>query len=132
MNSPVRRRVASVFLALSAAMATSLVGTPPAQAATYGWVYISMPTWLGNCAFGSAGSVRTINASVGNTWSVAGDTGDDLVYARVLLGQNQQVSYNVFCAKWPAGSWQAGVGKIIRPTRNNQTVWVGPAGVRYN
>lgn len=39
------------------------------------------------------------------------------------------MSYTAFCNKYP-GYWQPGVGVTIRPTRNNQTVWIGPAGVR--
>jgi len=45
------------------------------------------------------------------------------------LNENQSVSYTAFCNKYP-GYWQPGVGVTIRPTRNNQTVWIGPAGVR--
>jgi hypothetical protein len=49
---------------------------------------------------------------------------------RVLLNENQQVSYSGFCSKGRMP--RTGVSHTIQPTRNNQTVRLGPAGVRYN
>ena len=127
------RRLGVSLAAASAFLAASAVAAPPASAVTYGWVYISTPTWLANCNWGNNGRVTGLHLSVGGTWTTpaGGDWGDDLVYARVRLYEYQQVSYSAYCNKWP-GSWQSGVAQTIRPTRNNQTVWVGPAGVRYN
>lgn len=125
------RKLRSVWAALGAvviALTVTVVAAPAASAAPLGWVYISTPTWLGNCPAG--GSVTQLRAAVGNTWS-GGDAGDDLLYVKVRLNENQQVSYTAFCNRWP-GYWQPGVAQNIRPTRNNQTVWIGPLGVRYN
>ena len=126
-------RSITALLATLVAIVASLIVAPAASAAPLGWVYISTPTWQGNCNWGSNGSVSHLHLSVGNTWTTpaGGDRGDDLVYAQVRLNENQQVSFTAFCNKWP-GSWQPGVGQTIRPTRNGQTVWIGPAGVRYN
>jgi len=125
------RRVAAAFVAVAAVILASLLTTPAASASTYGYVYISAPTWLANCKWGDAGKVTGMFAGTDN-WSTGGfDWGDDLVYARVRLGEYQSINYQAFCNKWP-GYWQPGVAQMIRPTRNNQTVWVGPAGVRYN
>jgi hypothetical protein len=123
------RRVRGLLVVMALALGVTIVSAPAASAAPYGWVYISAPTWQGNCSAG--GSVVNMNAAVGNTWS-GGDAGDDLLYVRVRLNENQQVSYSAFCNKWPVGYWQPGVAQTIKPTRNNQTVWVGPLGVRYN
>lgn len=131
MGTRLRKAAAALALGLVSA-GSSTLAAPAADASTYGWVYISAPTWLGNCNWGSNGSVTGLLVSVGNTWSTTSwYRGDDLVYARVRLGESQQVSYTAYCNKWP-GSYQPGVAQMIRPTRNNQTVWVGPAGVRYN
>lgn len=115
---------------------TGLVASP-AQAAT-GWVYVSFPKWLGNCPGG--GSVFAILASANGTWTTGGkfDWGDDLVYAKVNLGRYQEFSAQLWCAKSPGKSKPErfnvshAVTASIRATRNNQTVWIGPNGVRYN
>ena len=129
MHSVLGSRAVMSVLAAVAAVLVTLVTAPAASAAPMGWIYISAPTWLGNCASGQAGRMVYMQAAVGNTWS-GGDAGDDLLYVKVRLNENQQVSYTGFCSKGRIP--QSGVGQIIRPTRNNQTVWLGPAGVRYN
>ena len=117
---------AVVVVALAA-----LAIAPPASASTMGWVYISTPTWLGNCADGRDGKVDGLFATVGDTWSTNGaDLGDDMVYAKVRLGEYQPVSFQVRCSR-SAESWQAGVGLSIAPTRSGQTVRVAPGVVRY-
>lgn len=131
MKNRLRRALAAISLGL-VTIGSSTVTGPAADAATYGWVYISTPTWLANCNWGSNGKVTALLLSVEGTWSTTSwDRGDDLVYAKVRLGETQRVSYTAYCNKWP-GSYQSGVTQTIRPTRSNQTVWIGPAGVRYN
>jgi hypothetical protein len=123
------RRKLLVALAGVAAISMPAVVAPPAQATTIGYVYISFPTWEGNCANG--GSVKTIWADdAWQTWN--GDAGDDLIYGKVALNQTNRINYEVFCAKWPAGYYQAGTSTLFVPTRNNQTIWVGPAGWTRN
>lgn len=131
-----RRLVCATVIAVALSIGTALGGAAPANAAT-GWIYISFPKWLGNCPAG--GSVFAILASVGGTWSTGGrfDWGDDLVYAKVNLNQSQSVSAQVWCAKSPGRTKPErfnvshSVSQTIKPTRNNQTVWVGLNGVRY-
>lgn len=102
----------------------------PALAAGNANVYVSFPTWLGNCPGG--GSVTGIYAAVGNTWSTAGDWGDDLIYPSVNLYQSNALNARVFCNRpWynGGGYWVNVVGINFTPTRPGQTFWVGPAGV---
>jgi hypothetical protein len=131
----VRARFAAAAIALVAALGLSLATDPAALAAPrQGWIYISTPQWLGNCVDGkNNGPVTGLLMAEGDTYSSSRwDRGDDIVYAKVNLGQRQQVSYEAFCSKpWP-GRYQPGVAQFITPTRAGQTVWVGPAGVRYN
>jgi hypothetical protein len=128
-----RGRLRGLVAVLLAAFAFSVAVPPvPADAATYGYVYISLPTWKGNCNWGSLGRVTIISGTVSNVSSVSMDRGDDLVYMKVKLGEYNRVQFTAFCNKWP-GWWQPGFTTSIRPTRNNQTVWIGPgAGPSYN
>ena len=111
---------------------TTLAVAPAASAAPVrvrtGWIYISAPTWLGNCEGGDAGHLIYMTAVVGDTWH-GGDAGNDLLYVKVKLNENQQVSYSGFCSR--ARIPEPGVSVTIRPTRNNQTFFLGPEGVRH-
>ena len=101
----------------------------PANAASYGWIYMSFPSWLGNC---SGSAISAVQASNSNIWSTNWDYGDDLVYGKVRLGANQTMSYNLQCKRYGrVVGYHAGQA-VIRPSRSNQTVWMGPGGVRYN
>ena len=138
------RRVVSVLVAVAVMALGMIVGTtqtPQASAATsYGNVYISFPKWQGNCPRG--GNVYAIGGSVTGlevptSWNARGwDYGDDLIYARVALKKRSQVSAQVWCnqAKPTARPRSISVSHTviaqIKPTRNGQTVWVGPKGVR--
>jgi len=139
----IRRRILAVLLAVGMAISLGAFGVSgKAEAATYAYVYISFPTWMGNCPGG--GSVRAINGSVTgqntpNSWNLnEWDMGDDLIYARVALKKPNKVSVGVWCGK--AARSRPGilaraahsVSNTITPTRANQTVWVGNRGVRYN
>jgi hypothetical protein len=92
---------------------------PPASAAPcQGWIYISTPQWLSNCVDGkNNGPVTGLLMAVGDTYSSRSwDRADDIVYAKVNLGQRQQVSYEAFCSKpWP-GRYQPGMAQLITPT----------------
>ncbi len=138
-KSVVRRAIAASVLSAAAVVGTwSNVGE--AHAAT-GHVYISFPTWQGNCPAG--GSVRAINGSVTGTtqvysWELRNwDVGDDLIYPKVLLNKPNRASVGVWCGK--NASSRPGVlarashavSVVVTPKRNNQTIWVGPRGVRY-
>ncbi|WP_157734991.1 hypothetical protein [Pseudofrankia inefficax] len=118
--------VSALFGVLAAAGA---VTAAPASAASSGWDYISLPTWLGNCPGG--GSVQYLQVMVGDTWS-GGDAGDDLVYAKVVIGQNQTVVAEGLCYKGTQSYWGPASSQTIHPTRSGQTWWVGPAGVSHN
>ena len=125
------KRLLTTLLMSLGILTASVSVAPIASASSQGWVYIAFPKWLANCPNG--GDVKGVLASVGNTWSTTSwDTGDDLVYAKVRLNSNQQVSYTLLCKKGLKTYYQPGFANTIKPTRNNQTVWVGPAGVRYN
>jgi hypothetical protein len=115
---------------LAGALAVSFAVTPKqASASGYGWDYISLPTWAGNCPAG--GSVKFMQIMVGNTWS-GGDYGDDLVYAKVVLGQDQSVVGQGFCYNGSRSYPGTPFTQTIHPTRSDQTWWVGPYGVWHN
>lgn len=124
------RRIRNILIAAAVGIGGLLTATP-AHAAT-GNVWVSFPTWLGNCP--SGGSVTVIQGHVGNLWSTAWDAGDDLVYPRVNLNQTNTMVANVRCDRalnrggpyWTPVSWN------FHPTRGGQTWWMGPAGVRSN
>jgi hypothetical protein len=125
----IKKAATAMAMAIGTALSAAVLAAPPAQAATIGYVYISFPKWLANCPNG--GSAKTIWADDGwQVWNA--DAGDDLIYGRVALGQTNTISYTLFCAKWPAGYYQPGYQTRFVPTRNNQTVWVGPAGWTRN
>ncbi|MFD0267427.1 hypothetical protein ACFVGY_12640 [Streptomyces sp. NPDC127106] len=111
-------------LALSGTVATQ--GT--AQAASYGWVYISYPKWLGNCPNATVTGIQGYT----DYWSTNWDWGDDLVYGKVALGQRNTVIGNLFCKRPGGGYYQAVARYDVVPTRNGQTVWVGPTGWTRN
>lgn len=121
------RRLAAGTATLALAGLTAIPGTAYGQ--SYGWDYISLPTWEGNCPGG--GSVKFMQVSVGDTWS-GGDFGDDLVYAKVVLGQNQPVVGQGLCYKGSKSCWGPAFYQTIHPSRTGQTWWVGPAGVTHN
>ena len=125
-RSSVTMRIAAVMIAM---LATIGIAATPAYAVTYGWNYISLPTWAGNCPQG--GSVKYLFVAIGDSWS-GGDSGDDLVYGRVRLFENQAVTAQGLCYNGSRSYWGPASQQTIRPTRNNQTWWVGPAGVWHN
>lgn len=106
-----------------------------AHAWTASNVYVSYPTWLGNCPGG--GNVIGIYSASGNLWSTpaTGDWGDDLIYPRVYLYTSNTISAQVFCSRpwWKGGNyWGPAVSASITPTRGGQTFWLGPWGQRRN
>ncbi len=132
---PQRLRAFAVAAVMLAATITPMIAAPPVQALPYSNVYVSFPTWLGNCPGG--GSVTRIYAANGNIWSTPpnGDWSDDLIYPRVNLNSSNQISAQLYCSRpWYQGGdyWGPAVGVSIYPTRGGQTFWVGPAGQSHN
>lgn len=119
----------ALFLAAGVLTATFVINPTRAHAAGYGWDYISLPTWAGNCPAG--GSVKYMQIMVGTTWS-GGDWGDDLVYAEVMIDQWQPVVGEGLCVNGSKSYWGPAFTQWIYPTRSNQTWWVGPYGVWHN
>ena len=113
--SQVRARFAAAAIALVAALGLSLATDTAALAAPrQGWIYISTPQWLGNCVDGkNNGPVTGLLMAVGDTYSSRSwDRGDDIVYAKVNLGQRQQVSLRRVLQQAVAGAVPAGHGAI--------------------
>jgi|SRR5581483_4461774 len=127
-----------LLLAVAALAAGLAAGGATAASKSTAYIYISFPTWEGNCSKG--GSVRTINATTGpygELWTTppGGDKGDDLIYAKVALYSYNKVSYQNFCYKgWFGISsyWDAPYQVTIYPTRAGQTFWVGLWGQTHN
>jgi hypothetical protein len=131
----IRRSAVAIGCAL-AVTAGGALQAGDAEAGPVGYVYIAFPKSKGNC--GPAGKVWAIKASVGATYTSTWDYGDDLIYAKVTLKQSQSVSAQVWCSQSKPKTKPSrflmshAVSQNIKPTRNNQTVFVGPAGVSYN
>ena len=123
--------VAGLGMLMVLGMATLVA---PTASAASGHIYISMPTWLGNCPGG--GSVRYLQVS---TWSFGSggtdrkaDFGDDLVHISAGLREDVQVTAKAICYNGKKTYHAPGVSHMIRPARAGQTWWIGPAGVRKN
>lgn len=137
MNSTSKKRagrrkhlVAAGLLTVGATFASAMPSTP-AHAAGKAWVYVSMPTWLGNCPRG--GSVKYLNVSTwGSVTDYRADAGDDMVYISTALNESTTVVANGLCYNGKNTYWGPAVSVNIRATRQNQTFWIGPAGVRNN
>ncbi|MFC8676701.1 hypothetical protein ACFUEN_28950 [Streptomyces griseorubiginosus] len=128
-----KRKIRNLAVGLSAfGLAVSGVAATEgtANAASYGWVYIAFPKWLGNCASGN-GKVTGIQAYT-DYWNTNWDMGDDLVYGKVALGQRNTVIANLACKTSRGGYYQYVFRDDVVPTRNNQTVWVGQTGWTRN
>lgn len=123
MKHRTKRVLAAIALSLSCIGATVLTAAP-AHAAN-GWVYIAFPIWLGNCPGG--GKVVGLNVAT-DLWSVSGDMGDDLVYGQVRLNQRNNITATVYCRNRMVTTPTTVTRSDVVPTRNNQTVFVGPAG----
>jgi hypothetical protein len=127
----IRRTAVAISIA-----ALTLIGVvasgPPAQASGGYWVYVSMPTWLGNCPRGGAVKKPEVTAWFGGDSSYASDFGDDLVWIRVGARIDTTIVASGLCyagsKSWPA----AGSSNTIRASRTGQTWWIGPYGTRHN
>ena len=135
--TPVRRHVAQIAAGAMIAVAGTLAGTlpaMPAHAAATGHIWVSLPTWLGNCSLG--GSVKYVGMSSfsNSTSGYSSDFGDDLAYLRVGLNESVNLIGQGVCYKSgkPPQYNTPVVNVFIRPTRHGQTFWVGPGGVRNN
>lgn len=127
----IRQLVGAALIPLG--IAGGLAGTAaPASAARAVYVYVSLPTWLGNCPGG--GSVRYLQVS---TWSPSAtdykaDYGDDLVYIKAGLRENTQVVSQPLCYNGSKTYWGPASSRTIHASRQGQTWWLGPVGVRSN
>ena len=139
MNLNITRRITRhkrVPLAAAAALVmtlSSLLVAAPASAAT-GYIYVSLPTWLGNCSLG--GSVKYVGMSSysSSTSGYSSDFGDDLAYLRVGINESVNLIGQGICYKSgrPPQYNTPVVNVFIRPARHGQTFWIGPGGVRSN
>lgn len=118
----IRRWIARTMAAASLVAGMALVAVTPAHAAT-GNVYLVTPRWWGWCP-GGDNYVTWVSYAVSSV-SSGGDGGDDIVYAKVILNQAQDVVMGVQCKKTlPQGS-----STSITPTRSGQTFFMGfPSG----
>jgi hypothetical protein len=116
-------RAAASLLTVFASVLAAVVAPAPASAATTGYVYLVTPQWWGWCP-GSGNYVTRVDYVVSSI-SSGGDSGDDIVYAKVNLNESQTVVMAVQCKKTlPQGS-----STSIKPTRTGQTFFLGyPSG----
>lgn len=130
-----KRRLILSLVLVSLIALLAVTPTANSRSLSVGNVYVSYPTWLGNCPGG--GSVTGIYAASGVLWSTPswGDWGDDLIYPRVNFYTYNPISAQLYCNRpWYRGGgyWGPAVQAYIYPTRNGQTFWVGPWGQRHN
>lgn len=106
-----------------AAATTLLVsfGASSASAGGYGNVYLSFGSSICSQA-GTGGKVIGIQGAVGNTWSTAWDTGDNIVYPRVVLGVDNVFNGAVYCSRAGQRLPINVVDKHFVPTRSGQKV----------
>src|SRR3954454_1006579 len=126
-----RRVLASVLVPLGMALGLAGMATA-ASAAGPVYVYVSLPTWLGNCPGG--GTVRYLDVT---TWSSSAtdhkaDYGDDLVYIKAAYRDDTTVVSKPLCYQGSKTYWGPESYRTISATRQGQTWWIGPGGVRNN
>jgi hypothetical protein len=128
----IKRRLCGLATAVAMLGGILTVASTPAQAASSYWIYVSMPTWLGNCPQGGSVKLPEVTAWFGGDSSYASDYGDDLVWIRVGANTNTTIVASGLCyngtRSWPA----AASYNTIHATRTGQTWWVGPYGTRRN
>lgn len=118
--------VVVIATVMTAVLPAAAPAAPARSSAAVGYVYLVTPKWWGWCPYSSITYVGWFNAGV----SQGGDGGNDIVYAKVLLKQDNRITMQVSCSRsMPMGN----VVTTIRPNRNGQTFWFGyPAGVWSN
>jgi hypothetical protein len=124
-----RRTGLAVFAGVLLALTTMAMTAAPAAAVTSNaGIYAITPQWGGWCPKGTGVArynkvthVRYVNHTTGDQW---GDSGDDIVWARVRLNQNNSITMAVQC-RW---SMPQGTNFTIRPTRNGQSFWFSAVG----
>lgn len=126
------QKMFAVLAALTLGIALATYSAAPAHAAGSTGVYISLPTWLGNCpAGGSAKYVWASSYSL-EASSSAGDWGDDIVWLTVASNDYTTIVAQPLCYNGSKSYWGPASSNTIYATRWGQTWWVGPAGVRHN
>ena len=121
MNRGTRRRLLGSGIAALLGLAGPVMITSSAEAAYVGNAYLVVTN--GNCVGG--GTVTGIFGAVGNVWS-GGDSGDNIIYPRVRVGESNQFNGRAFCSRpsYRGGSyWINVVGKDFTPSRNAQTFY---------
>jgi hypothetical protein len=117
-----RRRVWALLSVLGAiAVVAALAATSRASAGS-GGVYVVTPTWWGWCPGSSVTAVYYFNQTNGAS---GGDSGDDIVWAPVILNQSNALTVIVKCR---ATSESSSTYTFIRPTRTGQAWYIGANG----
>ena len=131
MRARLWKATASLAAVAALVLGGVLIAAPQASAAN-GHIYVSLPTWLGNCPRG--GSVKELHVT---TWTPAvsdyqHDKGDDLVYIKVALNESNTVVSQPVCRNGSKSYPGTPSTDEISPSRSGQTWWLGPKGVRHN
>src|SRR5258706_10351037 len=112
-----------MIIALAAAcvgVGAALVAATPAEAATT-HVYISLPTWLGNCPGGGSVKYLQVSTRAQEGSGYAADYGDDLVYISAGRNMDSTVVAQPLCYNGSQTYWGPASSNTIRPTRSGQT-----------
>ncbi len=123
------RRVSRLAALSAAATLTATVGlaAPVSAAAAKGGVYIVAPKWWEWCPNIARQNNQPRHMSQSNftTGNSSSDSGDDIIWSRVALNQNNRIAVQVGCT---LGHGSTGTQITIRPTRNGQTWFISLSG----
>lgn len=121
--------VLAVLIMSGAVQASSI--QPASAAPSNAGIYLVAPQWGGYCPKGpgilrwnKVKHVRYVNHTTGDSW---GDSGDDIVWARVRLHTTNTITVAVTC-RW---NTPQGMNFRIRPTRSGQTAWTSTWGQHW-
>lgn len=119
------RKAMIALLAVGSASVGMGLSASPAVAAD-GWNYIVIGNW--NCPNGGSitqikGAVYTGPGSYTQMWS-GGDSGDNIVWAKVRLNQDNRFTGSAYCSRGIRSQWVTIADRYFRPTRANGTVWL--------
>jgi hypothetical protein len=128
----VRARIGIIAAALASLSVAGLALSGSASAATAnGGVYIIAPKWWGWCPNVAGQNNYPYYMSQENytTGDSSADAGDDVIWSRVTLNQNNRIEVQVGCIR---GYYSTGTSVTIRPTRNGQSWDISPSGATWH
>lgn len=121
----------AVFTTAAILTATIGLAAPASAASANGGVYVIAPKWWGWCPNIARQNNYPYYMSQSNftTGNSSSDAGDDIIWSRVALNQNNTISVAVGCI---LGYGSGGTTITIRPTRNGQSWFISLSGATWH